>query len=80
MILDFFELSKRVRMVEIAVRQEWIGKNLKELSLRQKHKINVVALRRDGELTTDIDPETPLCSGDTVLVTVDKKYIEELLP
>ena len=78
--LDFFELSKRVRMVEIPVREEWIGKNLKELSLRQKHKINVVALRRDGELTTDIDPETPLCSGDTVLVTVDKKYIEELLP
>ena len=78
--LDFFELSKRVRMVEISVREEWIGKNLKELSLRQKHKINVVALRRDGELTTDIDPDTPLCSGDTVLVTVDKKYIEELLP
>ena len=78
--LDFFELSKRVRMVEISVREEWIGKSLKELSLRQKHKINVVALRRDGELTTDIDPDTPLCSGDTVLVTIDKKYIEELLP
>lgn len=78
--LDFFELSKRVRMVEISVKKSWIGKNLKELSLRQRHKINVVALRRNGELTTDIDPDMPLCSGDTVLVTIDKKYIGELLP
>ncbi len=78
--LDFFELSKRVRMVEISVREEWIGKNLKELSLRQKHKINVVALRRNGELTTDIDPDMPLCDGDTILVTIDKKYIGQLLP
>lgn len=78
--LDFFELSKRVRMVEISVKENWIGKNLKELSLRQRHKINVVALRRNGELTTDIDPDMPLCSGDTVLVTIDKKYIGELLP
>lgn len=78
--LDFFELSKRIRMVEISVKESWIGKNLKELSLRQRHKINVVALRRNGELTTDIDPDMPLCSGDTVLVTIDKKYIGELLP
>lgn len=77
--IDFFELSKRVRMVEISVKPEWIGKNLKELSLRQKHKLNVIALRRKEELTTDINPDLPLCKGDTVLVTVDKKYIGELI-
>lgn len=77
--LDFFELSKRVRMVEMAVKPEWAGQNLKELSLRQKHKINVVALRRDGELTTDINPDEPLQKEDTILITIDKKYIEDLL-
>ena len=58
---------------------EWIGKNLIQLSLRQKHKLNVVALRRGGELTTDINPDMPFCSGDSVLVMIDKKYIGELL-
>lgn len=77
--LDFFELSKRIRMVEMAVKPEWAGQNLKELSLRQKHKINVVALRREGELTTDINPDEPLQEKDTILITIDKKYIEELL-
>lgn len=77
--VDFFELSKRVRMVEITVKEEWIGKNLKELSLRQKHKLNVVALRRDGELTTDVSPDQPFRHKDTILVITDKKYIGELI-
>lgn len=76
--LDFFELSKRLRMVELAVKEEWIGKSLKELSLRQRHKLNVIAIRKDGELTTDINPEIPLRREDTVLIIVDKKHIEEL--
>ena len=77
--IDFIELSKSVRMVEINVKEEWIGRNLKELSLRQKHKLNVVALRRDGELTTDVNPDQPFCKGDSVLVMIDKKYIGEML-
>ena len=76
--IDFFELSKRVRMIEISVKQEWIGHNLKELSLRQKHNLNVVALRRGGELTTMLNPDHPFQSGDSVLVIIDKKYIDEL--
>lgn len=77
--LDFFELSTNLRMVELAVKPEWFNKNLKQLSLRQKHKINVVALRRDGELTTDVNPDEPLNQGDSLLITIDKKYIDELL-
>lgn len=77
--LDFFELSKRLRMVEMAVKPEWEGKSLKQLSLRQNLKINVVALRRDGELTADINPDEPLLEKDTILIIVDKKYIGDLL-
>ena len=57
--MDFFELSNRLRMVEMAIKKEWAGKSLKQLSLRKRHKINVIAIRQDGELTTDIDPDAP---------------------
>ena len=77
--IDFFELSKRVRLIEISVKEAWVGKSLKELSLRQKHNLNVAALRRDGELTTDLDPDMPFLSGDSVLVIIDKKYIRGLI-
>lgn len=77
--LDFFELSNSLRMVELAIKAEWAGKNLKELSLRQKLGINVVALRHNGELTTDIDPDEPLREEDAILVIVDKKNIKKLM-
>lgn len=76
--IDFIELSKTVRMVEISIKETWIGRSLKELSLRQKHNLNVVALRHNGELTTAVDPDLPFCSGDSVLVIIDQKYIGEL--
>lgn len=76
--LDFFELSKSIRMVEVQVKQEWTGKSLKELSLRQKYKLNVIALRRHGELSTELNPDAPFVEGDHILATVDKRYIEEL--
>lgn len=77
--IDFIELSKSLRMVEIQIKPEWIGKDLKELSLRQKHKINVVAIRQDGELTTDINPEKPLRQGDTLMMIINKQYLDELM-
>lgn len=77
--LDFIELSKSIRMVEIAVRQEWIGKNLKELSLRQKYRINVVAIRHDGDLNADVNPEEPLREKDTILIIINKRYLDELM-
>jgi len=76
--VDFIELSRRIRMVEMPVKAEWIGKNLVELSLRQTYKINVIAFRRNGELDTDIDPKMILQEGDNVLITIDKKYINGL--
>lgn len=76
--VDFIELSRRIRMVEMPVKEEWVGKNLVELSLRQRHKINVIAFRRNGELDTDIDPKMLLQKGDNILITIDKKYINEL--
>ena len=43
--MDFIELSDRVRMVETPIREEWIGKTLRELNLRQKMKIGRASCR-----------------------------------
>lgn len=77
--IDFIELSDRVKLVEIAVREEWIGKSLRELNLRQKNRINIVAIREvDGELTVGPDPDKPLHEGISMVVTVDRNDITQL--
>ena len=58
--VDMIELSGEVSMVEIEVRPEWIGKTLVELDLRKKHALNVVAIKQNESVTTEIDPTLPL--------------------
>ncbi len=76
--VDFIELSDRIRLLETPVKQEWIGKSLKELNLRKNYKANVVAIRKEGWLMTDLDPDMALPSGITLLLVMDMKYVELL--
>lgn len=75
---DFIELSDRIRMVEIPVKPEWVGKNLKELNLRKREKINVVAIRREEEIVVNLDPEVPLKEEISLLVLVDRHDLNKL--
>ena len=47
-------------MVEMDVKHEWEGKTLMQLDLRKKYSMNVVAIRQDGIVVTDVDPQMPL--------------------
>ena len=73
--VDFIELSDRIRLLETPIKQDWIGKSLKELNLRKNYKANVVAIRKEGWLMTDVDPDMALPSGITLLLVMDMKYI-----
>ncbi len=67
--VDMLSLSKDVSLVEIDVKDEWIGKNLIELNLRKKYSFNIVAIREDKKVKIAIDPEQPL-KKDTVLIVL----------
>ena len=66
--VDLLELARDVSMVEIRVQPEWVGKNLLELNLRRKYGINVVAIRLNGEVVINIDPEKSLSKEARLLV------------
>ena len=65
--IDMISLSKDVSMVEIDVKDEWIGKNLIELNLRKKYGFNIVAVKKGENVNVNINPEQVLldktCSG-----------------
>jgi len=77
--IDFIELSDRVKMIELKIKPEWIGHTLRELNLRKKHALNVIAVRQDGELMVNQDPDQPLDRDVSLLVTIDKKDMPKLL-
>ena len=67
--LDFYELSDHISMVEIAVKEEWIGQNLRQLDFRREYGANVIAYQATGEeLIVNIPPDMPLSEG-TIWIT-----------
>ena len=77
--IDAIELSKNVSMVEIQMKPEWVGKNLVQLNLRKKYSINVVAILKDGEVITSINPENPLEKDMQLIVIADTDKVGKLM-
>lgn len=78
-IIDFVEISENIRMVEIAARPEWTGRTLRQLDLRNKENVNVIALRQGGEINVTPDPDLPIDSQTTLLIIVDKNDLGKLI-
>ncbi|MBE6956469.1 MAG: TrkA family potassium uptake protein [Ruminococcaceae bacterium] len=67
--IDMISLSKDVSVVEINVKDEWLGKNLIELNLRKKYGFNVIAVKKEETVSVNINPEQPL-DADTTLIVI----------
>ena len=74
---EMIELSDEVSMVEMSVRDEWVGKTLIDLKLRQKYSINVVAARKADKISTEIDPALPLESGMQLIVIANTSKLKK---
>lgn len=75
---EMIELSDDVSMVEISIKDEWVGKSLIELNLRKKYSINVVAIRRGDKITTSVEPTLPLEKGEALIVIANTMKLKKL--
>lgn len=75
---EMIELSEDVSMVEMDVRDEWVGKTLIDLSLRKKYSMNVVAIRNGDIISTTVDPSQPLMKGMQLIVIADTIKLQKL--
>ncbi len=75
---EMMELSDKISMVEIDVRDEWVGKSLMQLSLRRKYTINVVAIRKNGVIDTTVDPAVPLEKEMQLIVIANTAKLQKL--
>lgn len=69
-VLNYIPLSPGFSLQEMAVPDAWIGKSLRELDLRSRHRVSVVALHdmlRD-EVSGVPDPDEPLKESDALFV------------
>ncbi|WP_336637781.1 TrkA family potassium uptake protein [Lysinibacillus fusiformis] len=70
--LDYIELSKDHNIEEIIIPSKMVGKNLKELNIRAKFNVSVIAIIRTGDIIVSPSPEE-LLQGEDLLVTIGKR-------
>lgn len=81
-ILEYISLSDSVDIMEIKLTPKVNGVTVVDLAVRPKFRLNIIAMRHNGEITTDIYPTTELHTDDTLTVigkTADIAKFEEYL-
>ena len=76
--MDIFDLSNDVSIVELEVRDEWVGKTLIELNLRKKYGMNVISIIEGEKIETNINPELPLTKEMKLIVIANVSVLNKL--
>lgn len=75
-LLDYIELSEDYSIIELPAPKSWEGKNLKELNVRAKLGVNILAVRRNGKMDVSPAADFTFQSGDIVVVLGDTKALD----
>lgn len=79
-ILEYIELSPEHSIIEFAVLQSWVGKDLRDLNLRAKYGVTVVAIRNVNSDKINISPkaDSEIKEGDVLIVIGDNSDLKKL--
>ncbi|MGI6574648.1 MAG: potassium channel family protein [bacterium] len=77
-IVDFIELTPDYSIAEITAPQEFEGKNLRQLDLRAKLGLNVLAAKRGKQINISPGAEYVIKAGDVLVVVGEDERIRQL--
>lgn len=81
-ILDYIEFSSDYTIMEIQVPNKWVGKLIKDIRLRTKYGINVIAIKRSEKVIISPLGEETLLKNDIIISIIqseDLNKIEKLI-
>ncbi len=79
-LFNYVDLGEGFGLQEMAVPDVWEGHTLRELDLRRKHHISILAIHDvlTGQMHLPPDPDAPLKDSDTLLVAGRDEELEKL--
>ena len=76
-ILDYIKLDDNYAIFEVKIPLEWIGKSIRQVDIRQRYKINVMAIKKNGHMNLAISADDIFTSDETLLVIGEHKAIQK---
>ena len=77
-VMEYIELSDEYGIVEMEPLKDWIGKTIRELELRTRYGINVIALREEDDIRIPPDIDKPI-TQDIIMVVLGSYAMFEKL-
>lgn len=70
-VLDYIELSDDYGIIEVPAPKVWQDKSLIELNIRAKLGVNILAIKREGQITVSPSADFRIALGDVLVVLGD---------
>lgn len=77
-IIDYIQLSSEYSIIEIPILEEWRNKSIKDVNLRSRYGINIIAVQRQGHIDISPLPEYILTTEDMLVVVGYNKQLQAL--
>jgi len=82
-VLDYIELSRDFSIIELPAPAVFVGRTLKDINLRQRYGLQLVAIKRlaaNGEETTNVAPggDDTILEGDKLSLLGDNERLSQI--
>lgn len=75
-VMDYIEVSKDYGIVELPAPKNWMGKSLRELNVRAKLGVTIIAIANDGKTNVSPGADYRFAEGDNIVVLGDNVALE----
>ena len=70
-VREYIELSEEYGIIEVPAPKRWQGKSLKELNVRAKLGVNIIAIEHDSKINVSPGADYQILDGDIMVVLGD---------
>ncbi len=77
-IFDYVELTPEIGIFEVAIPIKWKGKSIKDLAIRNKYNVSVMAVKKNGQIFPLPSPNHVFSEGESVMVMGKAEDIKNL--
>lgn len=75
-VLDFIELADDYSVAEVVVSSKLVGQSLRQLDIRKKYEVNVIAIKSGDKFNIAPNPEEVIQYGDVLVVIGNNKDLK----
>ena len=72
------QLSEEYGILEVPAPKSWVGKTLKELNVRAKIGVNILAVRRQGKINVSPSADFAIEQGDILVILGDSQALKKV--